>query len=51
MSTALRPSQPTVGAAAPDAELRDPADAVVRLSDLWRGSPGGLALVFLRHFG
>lgn len=42
---------PTVGSAAPDVQLRDANGADVRLSSLWERPPGGLTLVFLRHFG
>jgi len=50
-STATCRAAPTVGAPAPDAELRDASGAPVCLSALWSGASGGAALVFLRHFG
>ena len=41
--------KPTVGDPAPDVELRDETDQLVRLSALWQVRP--LALLFVRHFG
>lgn len=61
-TTTIDPDQPvsrsgsgtvTVGSLAPDvAWASDPATGqVTHLSDLWRGSERGLALILLRHFG
>lgn len=42
-------TKPGVGDSAPDVELPDDTDRLVRLSALWQERP--LALLFVRHFG
>ena len=51
MTAPVAPVAPPAGSAAPDLALHDPADAEVRLSDLWGAAPRAQALVFVRHFG
>lgn len=53
MDTAIdaRPVPPSVGGEAPNVLLHDAGGAVVELARLWGAPPGGVALVFLRHFG